>query len=753
MALVKRIANFQRTGIVAALFAIACVILWTVVPSPLSESTTAESGTRAAKSGTATSGKLFSGKPVRQSLTPLDPKIAQIQWEAVLEDGHQCDSKRPFAAVVTTIAQVSTKAISELASSRPDVTVIVIADKKSPQKWDLIHDNVKYVTVEEQERLYSGSFMPPWNHFGRKNVGYLQALKSGACFIWDFDDDNILLDPVHGVLQMDNLRTWAQTAVEVTAPSAFADGAVPSRWVNLMPIMGNTRFIWPRGSPLEPLQQASTFLPPLQAMATCKQQGLPAGCVPLGADCHCLGLLSTLAQGNPDLDAIQRLTGPSDIYFRREVGSLVALGIRTTMSHNAQATVVSRSALILGMLPMTVHGRVSDIWRAVTLNRLCEVYGLRVAVTSGTVQHIRNPHSFLGDLDAEQPLYAQANVLGNMLADWTPTRPSSVGGTIQELYILLYEAGVVEAQDVLFAQQWVLAAAAALKEGAERAGATRSLRSNGPLPHLVAPSRSLGGPAPQPAAPQAAAAVRVTAGDVDSIPSWLAAYAGVFSDVVFLLSGSMDCRVHSLPSWFNATVLCEAGSTGLVVQAGAEVAALDTAMWPGALAALHAVSTDTAWVLLDVNAAVRVGQLKKALQGAAAKQQVLVDLGGTSADGKLTKGGTPAVTGGAGQAQQAAAKALTAAAAASKPVADALKSCAQTTVPLSGHLLAIIPAKVLQSVVAVGSIMQQQGVPGDVAVAATLACRATYTHTESLWSAHRLLSATGLWQHLSAATE
>jgi len=41
------------------------------------------------------------------------------------------------------------------------------------------------------------------------------------------------------------------------------------------------------------------------------------------------------------------------------------------------------------MLPMSVHGRVSDIWRAVILNRLCEMYGLRVAVTSGTVQH---PH-------------------------------------------------------------------------------------------------------------------------------------------------------------------------------------------------------------------------------------------------------------------------------------------------------------------------------------------------------------------------
>jgi hypothetical protein len=33
----------------------------------------------------------------------------------------------------------------------------------------------------------------PWNHFGRKNVGYLYAILHGATTIWDFDDDNILL--------------------------------------------------------------------------------------------------------------------------------------------------------------------------------------------------------------------------------------------------------------------------------------------------------------------------------------------------------------------------------------------------------------------------------------------------------------------------------------------------------------------------------------------------------------------------------
>ena len=32
----------------------------------------------------------------------------------------------------------------------------------------------------------------PWNHFGRKNLGYLVAIARGAQVIWDFDDDNLV---------------------------------------------------------------------------------------------------------------------------------------------------------------------------------------------------------------------------------------------------------------------------------------------------------------------------------------------------------------------------------------------------------------------------------------------------------------------------------------------------------------------------------------------------------------------------------
>ncbi len=56
-------------------------------------------------------------------------------------------------------------------------------------------DRLVLLTVADQEAIAKVSpFVAsvPWDHFGRKNVGYLYAIRHGAKAIFDFDDDNIL---------------------------------------------------------------------------------------------------------------------------------------------------------------------------------------------------------------------------------------------------------------------------------------------------------------------------------------------------------------------------------------------------------------------------------------------------------------------------------------------------------------------------------------------------------------------------------
>ena len=60
--------------------------------------------------------------------------------------------------------------------------------------------NFIFLTVAMQEdmaKTFPLVDVLPWNHFGRKNIGYIYAIHHGAQIIWDFDDDNILLTKHH----------------------------------------------------------------------------------------------------------------------------------------------------------------------------------------------------------------------------------------------------------------------------------------------------------------------------------------------------------------------------------------------------------------------------------------------------------------------------------------------------------------------------------------------------------------------------
>jgi len=51
--------------------------------------------------------------------------------------------------------------------------------------------NVIYLSPSDQEQLpFKIIAKLPWNHFGRKNIGYMFAMAHNANFLYDFDDDN-----------------------------------------------------------------------------------------------------------------------------------------------------------------------------------------------------------------------------------------------------------------------------------------------------------------------------------------------------------------------------------------------------------------------------------------------------------------------------------------------------------------------------------------------------------------------------------
>ena len=114
-------------------------------------------------------------------------------------------------------------------------------------------------------------------------------------------------------------------------------------------------------------------------------------------------------------------TRPLPLDFARDgsatAGPLV-LPEHTFAPFNAQATLFHSAAVWALYLPVTVHGRVSDIWRSYIAQRLMWDAGLLLAFDGPWVRQIRNKHNIIADLDSEMSLYLRTEALLQFLGDW-----------------------------------------------------------------------------------------------------------------------------------------------------------------------------------------------------------------------------------------------------------------------------------------------------------------------------------------------
>ena len=200
---------------------------------------------------------------------------------------------------------------------------------------------------------------------------------------------------------------------------------------------------------------------------------------------------------------------------------MVSLPPGTMMPYNAQATLHSYDALWGLLLPCTVHGRVTDIWRAYFTQRLLWDLGLRLAFAAPWVTQHRNVHTcaphrpptiararpaaapdahpslsgrrLLADFNSEVPLYQQSGALVDALLAWKPASPT-LPGRLEELYVLMYELGIVERNDVLLAQAWIADLIAVgyrfpPLQGSKPVGKRNHLRKNGTAAATAATGR------------------------------------------------------------------------------------------------------------------------------------------------------------------------------------------------------------------------------------------------------------------------
>ena len=115
---------------------------------------------------------------------------------------------------------------------------IVIGDKKTPSPWN--HPSCSFISMVDQlNSEFTIANILPLNHYTRKNLGYLYAIKNGASAIIDTDDDNFPY-----ILQWNNLLS-SNFDINQHAPSENIS------FKNIYTYFSDSdTLFWPRGFPL-----------------------------------------------------------------------------------------------------------------------------------------------------------------------------------------------------------------------------------------------------------------------------------------------------------------------------------------------------------------------------------------------------------------------------------------------------------------------------------------------------------------------
>ena len=169
-----------------------------------------------------------------------------------------------------------------------------------------------------------------------------------------------------------------------------------------------------------------------------------------------IGVIQYLVDGNPDIDAIHRLTKNMPMTFAADSNPLL-VPTHAFVPYNAQATVHTKPAFWATLLPFTVPGRVSDIWRSYFAETLFREIGLKVVFGPPRVVQERNEHNILADMEAELDLYFKSGRLLEFLDSWKDEAVDSLPGLMEQLWIDLYERGYIGKSDIQIVQLWLAA--------------------------------------------------------------------------------------------------------------------------------------------------------------------------------------------------------------------------------------------------------------------------------------------------------
>lgn len=326
----------------------------------------------------------------------------------------------PFALVITSIAGPQHPVLNDYARTCRErgIPFYVMGDRSSPAEFQL--DGCDFYSLQRQrETGFAIAGVLPEKHYSRKNIGYLLAIREGADILVETDDDNYALADF-----------WMDRQLQQEAHRLVDAG-----WVNVYAHFTQAH-IWPRGFALEHLQDPVTPLSiyPRMKVEAPIQQGL--------------------ADENPDVDAIYRLTLP--LPFRFDRSHPVALGNASWCPFNSQNTTWFRQAFPLLYLPSFCSFRMTDIWRSFVAQRIAYANGWHVLFHAATVYQERNMHNLMRDFSDEIPGYLNNKRMIEALAGLTlKSGVENLGENLLRCYEKLTQEKWVGSEEMPVLNAWL----------------------------------------------------------------------------------------------------------------------------------------------------------------------------------------------------------------------------------------------------------------------------------------------------------
>jgi len=233
--------------------------------------------------------------------------------------------------IITTINKPSETILKHIQNTEYDT--IIVGDNKTPDDYHNL--NCIFLDISSQKKLFPElSELLPYNHYSRKNLGYLYAIKKGYKIIYETDDDNIPYNDFDSILTYNNVKMITEQN---------------NTWINIFKYFTNNAHIWPRGYPLSLLKNDSNY----GFQSTNK----------------CPSIINGLVDNDPDVDALFRIICNHQDTIQWNKNDCVLIDNKNVCVFNTQNTFWLNPELFMCMLvPCSVSFRYCDILRGIISN-------------------------------------------------------------------------------------------------------------------------------------------------------------------------------------------------------------------------------------------------------------------------------------------------------------------------------------------------------------------------------------------------